>query len=63
MAQKQEESYIWMVQGGKRGEARAVQRQLEEMGANGLPLKRGGLDKVQLKIRAAACFFWPFIDH
>lgn len=60
MARKQEGSYIWMVLRGKRGKTRALQRQLEEMGANGLQLKRGKLDKTQLTIQAA-CWLWSFI--
>lgn len=44
----------------KARETRALQRQLEEMGANGLQLKRGKLDKTQLTIQAA-CWLWSFI--
>lgn len=44
----------------KTRETRAPQRQLEEMGAIGLQLKRGKLDKTQLTIQAA-CWFWSFI--
>lgn len=38
---------------GAERETRALPRQLEEMGANGLQLNRG---KVQLAIQAACCF-------
>lgn len=56
MAQKQEESYIWMMLRGKRGKQehrRHSWRSLEQP-------KRGEVDKIRLTIQAAACLLFLY---